>query len=301
MAETTVPENTEGLPAGAEPAAGPVAVIGLACRLPGADGPEAFWRLLRDGVDAVTEAPEERWPSSVVPEYRRGGFVSGVDRFDAAFFGISPHEAAAMDPQQRLALELTWEALEDARIVPGALAGAPVGVFVGAIANDYALLAARLDPGAHTYTGVHRTMIANRVSYLLGLRGPSLTLDAGQSSSLLAVQHACESLARGESELALALGVNLNLLAETTAAIGSFGALSPTGRCHVFDSRADGYVRGEGGAVAVLKPLAAARRDGDPVYAVILGGAVNNVGGGAGLTAPNPEAQRDVIALACRA
>ncbi|MBW8805750.1 MAG: SDR family NAD(P)-dependent oxidoreductase [Catenulisporales bacterium] len=288
MAGTTVPK------------AEPIAVIGVACRLPGADGPEAFWRLLRDGVDAVTEAAEDRWPSGVVPEYRRGGFVSGVDRFDAAFFGISPHEAAAMDPQQRLALELAWEALEDARIVPGRLAGAPVGVFVGAIANDYAVLASRLESGAHTYTGAHRAMIANRISYLLGLRGPSLTLDAGQSSSLLAVQHACESLARGESESALALGVNLNLLAETTAAIGSFGALSPTGRCHVFDRRADGYVRGEGGAVVVLKPLAAARRDGDPVHAVILGGAVNNDGGGPGLTAPNADAQREVIELACR-
>ncbi|ACU75834.1 Acyl transferase [Catenulispora acidiphila DSM 44928] len=281
----------------------PVAVIGLACRLPGADGPDALWRLLRAGGDAVTEAPEERWPSAALPDFRFGGFVDGVDRFDAAFFGISPHEAAAMDPQQRLALELAWEALENARLVPGDLAGAPVGVFLGAIASDYAVLAGRNDPaaqGAHSYTGAHRAMIANRVSYALQLRGPSLTLDAGQSSSLLAVRQACQSLAAGESTVALAGGVNLNLLAETTAAIAGFGALSPTGRCRVFDAAADGYVRGEGGAMVVLKPLAAARRDGDPVLAVVLGGAVNNDGGGEGLTVPRAEAQREVVELACR-
>ncbi|MEY9930256.1 acyl transferase domain-containing protein/NADP-dependent 3-hydroxy acid dehydrogenase YdfG [Catenulispora sp. GP43] len=281
----------------------PVAVIGLACRLPGADGPAALWRLLRAGGDAVIEAPEERWPGAVLPDFRFGGFVEGVDRFDAAFFGISPHEAAAMDPQQRLALELAWEALEHARLVPGELAGAPVGVFFGAIASDYAVLAGRTDPAAHsahTYTGAHRAMIANRVSYVLQLRGPSLTLDAGQSSSLLAVRQACQSLAAGESTVALAGGVNLNLLAETTAVIAGFGALSPTGRCRVFDAAADGYVRGEGGAVVVLKPLAAARRDGDPVLAVILGGAVNNDGGGEGLTVPRAEAQRDVVQAACR-
>ena len=281
----------------------PVAVIGLACRLPGADGPAALWRLLRAGGDAVLEAAEERWPSAVLPDFRFGGFVEGVDRFDAAFFGISPHAAAAMDPQQRLALELAWEALEHARLVPGELAGTLVGVFLGAIGSDYAVLAGRTDPAAqsaHTYTGAHRAMIANRVSYALQLRGPSLTLDAGQSSSLLAVRQACQSLATGESTVALAGGVNLNLLAETTAAIAGFGALSPTGRCRVFDAAADGYVRGEGGAVVVLKPLAAARRDGDPVLAVILGGAVNNDGGGDGLTVPRAEAQREVVQAACR-
>ncbi len=280
----------------------PIAIVGMSCRLPQAGDPDAFWGVLRDGVDAVTDAPADRWPAGSAPEFRRGGFVSDVDSFDAGFFGISPNEAAVMDPQQRLALELSWEALENARVVPAALRGTAAGVFVGSISHDYAALQDRLGAGEvsqHAYTGANRAMIANRVSYFLGLRGPSFTLDAGQSSSLVAVQLACESLRSGQTDLALAGGVNLNLLAETTAAIGRFGALSPQGRCHVFDSRADGYVRGEGGALVVLKPLAAARRDGDRVHAVILGGAINNDGGGDGLTAPSRRAQQEVIELAC--
>src|SRR4051812_23920818 len=182
-----------GLPAGE-----PIAVVGLACRLPGAADPAGFWRLLADGVDALTEAPEQRWPLAAAPEYRRAGFLDAVDRFDAGFFGISPAEAAAMDPQQRLVLELAWEALESARLVPGAVRGSATGVFVGAIGSDYATLAARGAAGPHSYTGTHRAIIANRVSYLLGLRGPSLTLDTGQSSSLVAIALAVESLRRGE-------------------------------------------------------------------------------------------------------
>ncbi|MEV4218607.1 type I polyketide synthase [Nonomuraea sp. NPDC049725] len=275
-----------------------IAVIGMACRLPRATDPDSFWRLLRDGEDAVTDAPEGRWPEAA--EYRRGGFLDDVDGFDAAFFGISPNEAAAMDPHQRLALELGWEALEHARVVPAALRGSAAGVFLGAISQDYAALRDRAPgPGRHAYTGVNRALIANRISYALGLRGPSLTLDTGQSSSLVAVQMAAASLRRGESDVALAGGVNLNLLGETTAAIGAFGALSPDGRCHVFDERANGYVRGEGGAVVVLKRLADALADGDRVHAVILGGAVNNDGGGEGLTVPSAQAQEEVIRLAC--
>ncbi|MGX6606762.1 SDR family NAD(P)-dependent oxidoreductase [Micromonosporaceae bacterium Da 78-11] len=287
---------------GDRPGAEPVAVIGMSCRLPQAADTDAFWRLLSDGTDAVTEAPRERWPAAVVGDYHRGGFLADVAAFDAAFFGISPNEAAAMDPQQRLVLELAWEALEHSRIMPGRLRGSATGVFVGAIAADYAVLADRLGSeaaGPHTYTGGHRAIIANRVSYLFGLRGPSLTLDTGQSSSLVAVHLACESLRHQESEIALAGGVNLNLLADTTAAIGRFGALSADGRCHVFDERANGYVRGEGGALVVLKPLAAALRDGDTVHAVILGGAVNNDGGGDWLTSPSRQAQQDVITVAC--
>ncbi|WP_170322945.1 beta-ketoacyl [acyl carrier protein] synthase domain-containing protein, partial [Acrocarpospora macrocephala] len=276
----------------------PVAVVGLSCRLPQADTPERFWRLLTGGVDAVTAVPAGRWTDAGALDYGRGGFVDGVDRFDAAFFGISPNEAAAMDPHQRLVLELAWEALESARLAPTALRGAAAGVFLGAISNDHAALLG--EPGRHTYTGANRAMIANRVSYFLGLRGPSLTLDAGQSSSLVAVELACQSLRRGETGLALAGGVNLNLLAQTTAAIGSFGALSPDGRCFTFDSRANGYVRGEGGALVVLKPLAAALADGDAVHCVILGGAVNNDGGGDGLTVPSVRAQQEVITLARR-
>uniref|UniRef100_UPI0011B0A2DF type I polyketide synthase n=2 Tax=unclassified Streptomyces TaxID=2593676 RepID=UPI0011B0A2DF len=279
------------------PAADPVAVIGMACRIPGADTSEAFWRLLREGREAVGPAPVGRRPDGTT----RGGFLADVDRFDAGFFGISPAEAAAMDPQQRLVLELAWEALEHARIVPGDLDGSRTGVLVGAITGDYALLHDRLGAGSrHEVTGTHRTMIANRVSHLLGLRGPSLTVDSGQSSSLVAVQLACEELRRGTAAVALAGGVNLNLLPEADEALRRFGALSPDGRCHTFDAAANGYVRGEGGALVVLKPLAAALADGDPVHAVILGGAVNS-GTGEHLTTPDPVAQRQVVEDACRA
>ncbi|MBV9821672.1 MAG: type I polyketide synthase, partial [Actinobacteria bacterium] len=283
---------------GAAAVAEPIAVIGLACRLPQADGPARFWQLLSEGRSAITDAGEQRWPRAVVGAYHRGGFLDAVDTFDAAFFGISPKEAAAMDPQQRLTLELAWEALEHARIVPDALRDSDAGVFIGAIANEYAVLAAGR-PGPHGYPGGHRAIIANRLSYFLGLHGPSLTVDCGQSSSLVSVQLACESLRRGESTLALAGGVNLNLLAETTATIGRFGALSPNGRCSVFDERADGYVRGEGAGLVVLKPLGAALADRDTVHCVILGGAVNNDGGGQTLTSPSGPAQRQVIAAAC--
>ncbi|HEU5425687.1 MAG TPA: type I polyketide synthase [Actinocrinis sp.] len=281
----------------------PIAVIGAACRLPGAADPDRFWDLLRSGTQAVADAPAGRRAPDAPAELRRGGFIEDVDRFDAAFFGISPNEAAAMDPQQRLMLELAWEALERARIAPTALRGTRCAVFVGAITADYAVLHDRLRsqaPGAHTLTGVHRSIIANRISYVLGLRGPSLTLDSGQSSSLLAVKSACEELWRGEASLALAGGVNLNLLPETGAVIGRFGALSPDGRCFTFDARANGYVRGEGGALIVLKPLSAALADADSVRCVILGGAVNNDGGGGGLATPDAGAQAEVIRLACR-
>ena len=278
----------------------PVAVVGISCRLPGAADPDEFWRLLHAGVDAVAEVPADRWPDAEATEYPDGGFLPSVDRFDAAFFGISPNEAAGMDPQQRLALELAWEALERARIAPTSLRDSATAVIVGAINDDYAMLHDRLGTGPHTMTGVHRSMLANRVSYLLGLRGPSLTVDAGQCSSLLAVQLACEQLRRGDVGLALAGGVNLMLVPETTEAIGSFGALSPDGRCWTFDSRANGYVRGEGGAVVVLKRLSVALADGDPVHCVILGGAVNNDGGGDGLTVPSESAQLEVLGLACR-
>jgi acyl transferase domain-containing protein len=286
-----------------EPTVGePIAVIGMSCRLPQAGNPAGLWRLLDAGVDAVTEVPADRWPDAEATRFRRGGFLDRVDGFDADLFGVSPNEAAAMDPQQRLALELAWEAIEDARIAPPALRDSATGVYVGAIGGDYALLHDRLGAsGPHTLTGTLRGLIANRVSHRFGLRGPSLTLDCGQSSSLVAVQSACEDLRRGAARLALAGGVNLNLLAATSAVIGEFGALSPDGRCHTFDSRANGYVRGEGGAVVLLKPLSAARADGDRVHGLILGGAVNHDGGDEGLTVPSARAQAEAIRLACRA
>ncbi|MGW2047472.1 acyltransferase domain-containing protein, partial [Streptomyces sp. NPDC001858] len=283
-----------------------IAMVGLACRLPGAGDGHAFWRLLRNGTDAVREAPEGRWPGAGLP-HRRGGFLDGIDGFDAGFFGISPREAAATDPQQRLMLELAWEALEDARIVPAALGGGDAGVFVGAMWDDYAALQDRLGDagiGRHTMTGTRRGIIANRISHHLGLRGPSLTVDTAQSSSLVAVQLACESLRRGDCSVAVAGGVNLNILAETTLGAVRFGGLSPDGRCFTFDARANGFVRGEGGAAVVLKPLDAALADGDDVYCVLTGGAVNNDGAGegehTGLTVPSRSAQEDVVRQAYR-
>ncbi|MEV0603334.1 SDR family NAD(P)-dependent oxidoreductase, partial [Streptomyces sp. NPDC050315] len=293
----------------AAPAPGePIAVIGIACRLPGAPDPQAFWELLRDGREAIGEVPEGRWgdfdtPAGTGADLRRGGFLDGVDGFDAAFFGISPQEALTMDPQQRLILELAWEALEDARIVPGGLQGSDTGVFIGAIWDDYARLLHEYGPQAvnqYSVTGVHRGIIANRVSYALGLRGASLTVDSAQSSSLVAVHAACASLRNGESSVALAGGVNLNLIPESSLGLARLGALSPDGRCHVLDARANGTVRGEGGALVVLKPLSAALAAGDPVYCVIRGSAVNNDGATQGLTTPGSETQSASLRAACR-
>ncbi|MDG5805265.1 type I polyketide synthase [Streptomyces ossamyceticus] len=289
-----------------------IAVTGYSCRLPGACSPEAFWQLLASGRDAVTETPADRWDTeavrtSTVPDAERarwGAFLDRVDLFDAAFFGISPREATAMDPQQRLVLELGWEALEHAGTVPGDLAGSHTGVFVGADADDYALLRARLGADGitrHSSTGAQRSMIANRLSYVLGLRGPSQTVDTGQSSSLVAVHLACQSLRSGECTTALAGGVHLNLAPDSALVVAGSGALSPDGRSHTFDARANGYVRGEGGVLVLLKTLDRALADGDPVRCLILGGAVNNAGGaGAGLTVPDEGAQREVIDLAHR-
>ncbi|MBZ6103615.1 SDR family NAD(P)-dependent oxidoreductase [Streptomyces olivaceus] len=289
----------------------PIAVVGLSCRLPGADGPRAFWSLLRAGEDAVAQVPPGRWgegpfdPATAPPgteSARWGAFLDEVDGFDEDFFGISPREAAAMDPQQRLALELGWEALEDSGLVAAALRDSSTAVFLGAIWDDYALLHDRHRPEAayRSATGLHRGIIANRLSYVLGARGPSLVVDCGQSSSLVAVHLACASLHQGEAELALAGGVNLNLVAESAFSMARLGALSPDGRCRTFDAGANGFVRGEGGGMVVLKPLSRARADGDHVYCVIRGSAVNNDGAGKTLATPGADAQRSVLAAAYR-
>ncbi|GAA0606961.1 hypothetical protein GCM10010174_25100 [Kutzneria viridogrisea] len=274
---------------------GDIAIVGLSCRLPGAADPGRFWELLASGGDAVGRPPKQRWGAEW------GGFLDEVDRFDPAFFGISPREAAAMDPQQRLALELAWEAVEDARLLPDALRGSHSGVFLGAIWGDYETLTHQAGALGHqTLVGVNRGVIANRVSHVLALHGPSLTVDTGQSSSLVAVHLACESLRRGESELALAGGVNLSLAPESNAVLSEFGGLSPDGRCFTFDERANGFVRGEGGAVVLLKPLARAVADGDRVYCVIRGSAVNHDGADEDLVVPSVRAQRGVLAAAYR-
>ncbi|MGW1376178.1 type I polyketide synthase, partial [Streptomyces sp. NPDC002446] len=288
--------------------AGAVAVVGISCRLPQAPDPQAFWQLLKEGRSAVGEVPRDRWDvdsaDALTGPARHGAFLDRVDGFDAEFFGVSRREAVMMDPQQRLVLELAWEAFEDAGILPESARGTRTGVFFGAIWDDYATLLHRRGLSAvtqHSVTGLHRSIIANRVSYAFGLRGPSLTVDTAQSSGLTAVHLACESLRSGASELAVAGGVNLNIVPESALGAAQFGGLSPDGRCYTFDERANGYVRGEGGGAVLLKPLARALADGDPVYCVIRGSAMNNDGATDGLTVPNPQAQQEVLRLAYEA
>jgi acyl transferase domain-containing protein/acyl carrier protein len=288
----------------------PIAVVGMACRFPMAADPEAYWRLLMGGVDAIREVPSHRWnldrlydEDPAAPgkmSTRWGGFLDHIDRFDAPAFGISPREASHMDPQQRLVLELCSEALDDAGFRVDRLKGSSTGVFLGAMWSDYARLIAG-DPALitqHTATGQDTSIIAGRVSYFFGLQGPSLTVNTACSSSLVAVHLACQSLRSGESTLALAGGVSLIVSPESTIAMSKFGAMAPDGRSKAFDARANGYVRGEGAGVVVLKPLSRALADGDPIYCLVIGSAVNNDGFSNGLTAPNPEAQERVLRAA---
>jgi acyl transferase domain-containing protein/acyl carrier protein len=285
----------------------PIALIGIGCRFPGAHGPEAFWQLLREGVDAITEVPAERFnlhafydPDPAIPgkmNTRWGGFIDQVDQFDPHFFGISPREAARMDPQQRLLLEVTWEALEDAGQAPERLTGTQTGVFIGISTNDYGRIQFNdlscID--AYAGTGNALSIAANRISYLFDFRGPSMAIDTACSSSLVAVHLACCSLWNGDSTLALAGGVNLILSPAITINFTKAGAMAPDGRCKAFDARANGYVRSEGAGLVVLKPLSRALADGDPIYAVIRGSAVNQDGRSNGLMAPNPRAQEAVL------
>ncbi len=293
----------------------PIALVGIGCRLPGgANTPDAYWELLRNGVDAIVATPPARWdgeayfsPDVEVPgkgQTRQGGFIEDVDAFDAEFFGISPREAVAMDPQQRLILEVAWEALEDAGIVPATLAGSRTGVFIGIGINDYGRMqvpAQRLDPtrmDAYSVTGNALCITANRLSYLLDLRGPSMAIDTACSSSLVAVHQACQSLRIGDSTVAIVGGINLMLLPDVAIGVRQF--LSPEGRCHFGDARADGYVRGEGALAVVLKTLRRAQADGDSIYALIRGSAVNQDGYSSGLTVPNGVAQQAVLRDALR-
>ncbi|WP_228535124.1 SDR family NAD(P)-dependent oxidoreductase [Nocardia sp. BSTN01] len=276
-----------------------IAVVGLSCRLPQAPDPQAFWQLLRSGTDAIIDTPPQRWRSAD-ESLRRGGFLDTVTDFDAAFFGISAREAIEIDPQQRLMLELAWQAFEDAL---GRRPGR-TGVFVGAMADDYRIVQQRRGDAAiahHTGAGASRGVIANRISHLLGLRGPSLTVDTGQSSSLVAVHLAMESLRRGESTTALAGGVQLNLVEDSALRMSRFGGLSPDGRCYTFDARANGFVRGEGGGFVVLKTMPQALADGDRIYAVLRGSALGNDGAGKDLTTPTGDGQRAVLREAYRA
>lgn len=288
----------------------PVAIVGMACRFPGAGTLDAFWDLLQTGTDAITEIPQSRWSLARFHDPDRGasgkhvgrwgGFVRDVDMFDAAFFGIAPREAEEMDPQQRLMLEVTWEALEHAGQAGAGLAGSRTGVFFGLMNyNDYtAVKQLHLDPAridAHHGTNTATSVAAGRIAYSFGLQGPAMAIDTACSSSLVAIHLACQSLRRGESTMALAGGVNLLLSPEFSIAFSKAGMLASDGRCRTFDAAASGYVRSEGCGVLVLKNLHDALRDRDRIHALILGTAVNQDGRSSGLTAPNGRAQEQVI------
>ncbi|MEM9214630.1 MAG: alpha/beta fold hydrolase [Cyanobacteria bacterium P01_F01_bin.150] len=276
-----------------------IAIVGMGCRFPGANNPEEFWQLLREGRDAITVLDEgDRWSGH--RSAKVGGFLSQrVDEFDPQFFGISPREANRMDPQQRLLLEVSWEALEQAGIAPTHLAGTSTGVFVGISSSDYSHLQAReMTTDPYSGTGNAHSIAANRLSYVLDLRGPSLTVDTACSSSLVALHNATRSLQNGECDQAIAAGVNLILSPDLTLTFADAGMLAADGRCKTFSAAADGYVRGEGCGVVILKRLSDAQRDGDSVLAVVKGAAVNQDGRSNGLTAPNGLAQQAVIQAA---
>jgi len=285
----------------------PVAVIGMACRLPGGiDSPEQLWEALIQGEDLVTEIPADRWdvddhydPEPGVPgrsPCKWGAFLDDVAGFDSDFFGISEREATAMDPQHRLLLETSWEAMEHAGFIPEALAGSLTGVFVGLTVNDYQLLAADTDAmeGPYGVTGANFSIASGRIAYALGVHGPAMTIDTACSSGLLAIHMACRSLNDGESDLVLAGGANVVMDPRRYAGGSAAGMLSPTGRCHAFDVAADGFVSGDGCAVVLLKRLPDALRDGDRILAVVRGTAANQDGRTETITTPSMNAQTTV-------
>ncbi len=289
-----------------------VAVVGLGCRIPGGvDSPDAFWKLLAEGADAIEVVPSNRWDADAFYDPRPetpgkantkwGGFVSGIDQFDPAFFGISPREAIGMDPQQRMLLEVSWEALENACVRAESLNGSPTGVFVGVSTNDYAMLLSLYDEkafDAYSGTGVARSIAAGRLSYILGLKGPNLSIDTACSSSAVAIHQACQSLRQGECRMALAGGVNAILVPQITITLSQARMLAGDGRCKTFSESADGFVRSEGCGMLVLKRLADARADGDRILGLIRGSAINHDGRSSGLTAPSGPSQEAVIKAA---
>jgi acyl transferase domain-containing protein len=291
----------------------PIAIVGLSCRFPGSNDPRGFWRLLKDGVDAVSKVPDDRWdveayydPDPSVPGKMHApyaGLLDRVDLFDAPFFGISNREAETMDPQQRLLLEVVWEALENAGIAPDRLRGSLTGVFIGITTSDYARLGAADGSAAldvYMATGGALNVAAGRVSYVLGLNGPAMAVDTACSSSLVAVHLACQSLRARDCNLALAAGVNMLLTPEPFICFAKWGMMASDGRCKTFDESADGFVRGEGCGVVVLKRLSDAVTAGDPILALIRGTAVNQDGASSGLTVPNGLAQQAVVRSALR-
>jgi polyketide synthase 13 len=285
-----------------------IAIVGIATRLPGdMNTADQTWQALLEGRDAITDLPEGRWEEflgepriaeRVAKARTRGGYLSDIKGFDAEFFALSKMEADNIDPQQRMALELTWEALEDARIPASSLRGQSVGVYIGASNNDYSFLSVSDPSVAHPYaiTGTTSSIIANRVSYFYDFRGPSMAIDTACSSSLVAAHQGVQALRAGEVDVVLAGGVNALITPLVTIGFDEVGGvLAPDGRIKSFSQDADGYARSEGGGMLVFKRLADARRDGDEIYAVIAGGAVNHDGRSNGLLAPNPDAQAEVL------
>ncbi len=290
-----------------------IAIVGIGCRFPGAENLQAFWQLLCNGGNGITEIPSARWdanafydpdiskPAKMVSRW--GGFIPALDQFDASFFGISPREAAQLDPRQRLMLEVAWHALEDAGIPPLSLAGSRTGVFTATLSANYGSLLFDRNLNvvdAYAGTGNGNSVIANRLSYFLDLRGPSLSLDTACSGSLVAVHLACQSLLSGEATLALAGGVNVILKPDDSVFFSKTGALSPDGQCKVFDRKANGIVRSEGAGIVVLKPLSRALANKDRIYAVIRGSAVNQNGAGNGILAPSGQSQEAMLKEAYR-
>src|SRR5579859_646407 len=285
----------------------PIAIVGAAGRFPGADSLEKFWDLLSSGRDAVTEIPDDRWtkdfyfhpdPAERGKAYTwAAGVIDDIDRFDAGFFGISPREADQVDPQQRLLLELTWRALEDAGIPSSRIAGSGCGVYIGASSGDYGDMRMG-DPSsgdAYFMTGVTASILANRLSYIYDLHGPSFTVDTACSSSLVALDQACKAIQEKRVPMALVGGVSLLLSPYPFIGFCRASMLSPSGRCFAFDARANGYVRAEGGGLIILKPLSQALVDGDNVRGLILGSGVNSDGRTTGLSLPNGAAQARLL------
>src|SRR5438132_4707123 len=284
-----------------------IAIVGASCRFPGAENLDEFWQLLTSASDAVSEVDDHRWSTRFYYHPDRSqpgksyswvaGLIIGIDLFEPSFFGISPREAAQMDPQQRLLLELAWHAIEDAGISAGKIAGSATGVYIGASSTDYSdlKLGDTASADSYTMTGSTLSVLANRISYIFDLRGPSLTIDTACSSSLVALHHACEAIRSKRVATAIVGGINLLLAPYPYLGFCRASMLSRRGRCFAFDERADGYVRGEGGGVVVLRPLEDALADGDAVRAVILGTGVSSDGRTIGLSLPSEAAQASLL------
>ncbi len=291
-----------------------IAIIGIGCRFPGGvNDTESFWKLLVEGREAVSDVPADRWnverfydaePGLVGKTVaKRGGFVEGIDQFDPQFFGISPREAPYIDPQQRLLLETAWEAIEDAGVVLDFENGTDIGVFVGISHNDYQGLqhtaTDRAGISAHTPTGSAHSIAANRISYCLNLSGPSIAMDTACSSALTAVHVACEHILGGRCKTAMAGGVTVMITPDGFIGFSQAGMLSPEGKCKAFDASANGFVRGEGAGMVLMKRLSDAIADGDPIHAVIIGSALNQDGHTNGISLPSPDAQARLVRDAC--